>query len=188
MSDEFVIGVRHLPLKINTVSVPDFPGVIGISCCPGMKEFSTLDLYDDGIENDLQCICNWGAAVVVNLLEAREIVTLGIAALPGRIISRNITFMHLPMANNVLTDESFEEKWRLARARLLHSLQEGERILIHCKEGMGRSGIVAARLLIEAGIDADFAIKAVRKARPGGLMLYSQEKYCHSFANYRKVD
>jgi len=188
MSDEFVIGVRSIPLKIDAVTVPALPGVIGISCCPGMKEFSTLDLYDDRIENDLQCICNWGAAVIVNLLETREIVTLGIAALPGRILSKNIHWLHLPMANNLLPDEIFEEKWRLARPQLLQSLQAGERILIHCKEGVGRSGIVAARLLIESGIDADCAIRAVRKARPGSFMLQSHEKYVHSFSSIAAAD
>jgi protein-tyrosine phosphatase len=47
-------------------------------------------------------------------------------------------------------------------------------------QGVGRSALVAVRLLIEAGFDTDSAIKAVRKARPGSLMLYSQEKYCQS--------
>ena len=180
MSDEYAIGVRPLPLMIDTVSVPSLSGLIGISSCPGMKEFSTLDLYDDRIDNDLQCISNWGAAVIVTLLEAREIATLGIAALPEKVLSKNILWLHLPMNNRGLPDEEFEEKWRWAGSRLLHFLQEGQRVLIHCKEGVGRSGIVAARLLIESGIDADSAIRAVRKARPGSLMLYSQEKYCYS--------
>lgn len=183
MRDEYAIGVKGLPLKIDTISVPSLPGVIGISACPGMKEFSTLDLYDDRIENDLQCICNWGATLIVNLLEVREIVTLGIGTLASRILSRNMSFLHLPMANNALPDEGFEEKWTLARPKLQQCLQGGERMLIHCKEGIGRSGIIAARLLIESGVDPDSAIRAVKKARPGSLMLYSQEKYCHSFAH-----
>lgn len=180
MTDGYSIGVRCLPLKIDAVPVPLFPGLIGISACPGMKEFSTLDLYDDRIENDLQCICNWGASIVVNLLEMQEIIMLGTAALPARILSRNMAFLHLPMANNMLPDESFEENWRNNRSRLLEALRDGGRILIHCKEGVGRSGIVAARLLIESGVAADSAISAVRKARPGSFMLYAQEKYCLS--------
>jgi len=180
MTDEYAIGVRCLPLKIDAISVPLFPGLIGISACPGMKEFSTLDLYDDRIENDLQCISNWGASLVVNLLEMQEIIMLGTAALPARILSRNMAFLHLPMANNLLPDEGFEEDWRSKRSRLLESLRDGGRILIHCKEGIGRSGLVAARLLIESGIDADSAISAVRKARPGSFMFSAQEKYCHS--------
>lgn len=183
MSDEYSIGVRPLPLMIDTVSVPSLSGLIGISSCPGMKEFSTLDLYDDRIDNDIQCISNWGAAVIVTLLDVREIATIGIASLPEKALARNILWLHLPMSNQGLPDEEFEEKWRWAGSRLLHFLQEGQRILIHCKEGVGRSGIIAARLLIESGIDAESAIKAVRKARPGSLILYSQEKYCYSLGS-----
>lgn len=182
MRDEYAIGIKGLPLRIDTVSVPSLPGLIGISACPGMKEFSTLDLYDDRIENDLQCISNWGAKIIVTLLELREIAALGIATLPGSILSKEMLWLHLPMGNNVLPEEGFEEKWRSAREKLLQCLQQGERILIHCKEGIGRSALVAARLLIEAGIDPEKAISAVRKARPGSLMLYSQEKYCHALA------
>jgi ADP-ribosyl-[dinitrogen reductase] hydrolase len=183
MKDEYSIGVRGLPLKIDSVPVPSLPGLIGISICPGMKEFSTLDLYDDRIENDLQCICNWGATMIVNLLEAREIVMLGVTALPGRILSKNIKFMHLPMANSSVPDEGFESKWSMASSELRQVLQQGERILIHCREGVGRSALVAARLLIDSGIDAGSAISAVRKARPGSFMLHAQEKYCHSLTS-----
>jgi len=182
MRDEYAVGVRGLPLKIDTVSLPALPGQIGISACPGMKEFSTLDLYDDRIENDLQCISNWGAKTIVTLLELREITQLGIAALPGSILAMNIHWLHLPMGNNVLPSDDFEAKWSSARTSLLHSLQRGERILVHCKEGVGRSALVAARLLIESGIEPDSAISAVRKARPGSFMFYAQEKYCHSLA------
>lgn len=182
MRDEYTIGIKGFPLKIDTVSVPSIPGLIGISACPGMKEFSTLDLYDDRIENDLQCISNWGAKAIVTVLDIHEIAALGVAALPARIVARDIIWLHLPMSNNLLPEAKFEEKWCLVRDKLLHFLQQGERILIHCKEGVGRSALVAVRLLIEAGIDSDHAISAVRKARPGSLMLYSQEKYCQSFA------
>ena len=185
MHDEYKIGVKSLPLKIDTVSVPSFSGLIGISACPGMKDFSTLDLYDDRIENDLQCISNWGARAVVTVLDLNEITALGVAALPARIVARDIFWLHLPMSNNLLPEAKFEEKWCSVRDSLLLFLQQGERILIHCKEGIGRSALVAVRLLIEAGIDTDSAIKAVRKARPGSLMLYSQEKYCHSLGGCR---
>ncbi len=180
MNYDFAIGVKPLPLKIDTVSVPSLSGQIGISSCPGMKEFSTLDLYEDRVDNDLQNICSWGATVIVTLLEAREISILGIADLPEKALAKNILWLHLPMNNIGLPDREFEEMWKWAGSRLLNFLQEGQSILIHCKEGIGRSGIIAARLLIESGIEPDSAIKSVRKARPGSLMLYSQEKYCCS--------
>lgn len=188
MSHAFSLDVKGLPLRIDTISVPSLPGLIGISACPGMKEFSTLDLYDDRIENDLQCISNWGAKVIVTVLDVQELSVLGVSALPARIVARNIVWLHLPMGNNLLPEEKFEEKWQLVRVKLLEFLQQGERILVHCKEGIGRSALVAVRLLIESGIDADSAISAVRKARPGSLMLYSHEKYCHALAASATAD
>lgn len=183
MRDEYSIDVKALPLMIDTVKVPSLPGLIGISSCPGMNTFSTLDLYDDRIENDLQSIKNWGASVIVTLLEVRELAMLGIADLPVKALSMNILWLHLPIRNMGLPDESFEESWKWAGPRLLKLLSEGQRVFIHCKEGVGRSGVVAARLLIESGADPATAMKIVRKARPGSLMLNSQEEYCHSLVD-----
>jgi ADP-ribosyl-[dinitrogen reductase] hydrolase len=183
MSEEYVIGVKALPLMINSVTVPDFPGVIGISSCPGMKVFSTLDLYEDRIDNDLQSIRNWGASTIVSLLEISELAMLGITDLPDKAHSMNLLWLHLPIRNMGLPDETFEESWRWAGPKLLKLLKEGQRILVHCKEGIGRSGIVAARLLIESGVDPGRAMKTVRKARPGSLVLNAHEDYCHSLAD-----
>lgn len=182
MNNEYVIDIKALPLMIDTVAVPGLSGVIGISSCPGMKTFSTLDLYDDRIENDLQCIRTWGAAVIVTLLEIRELAMLGIADLPEKALSQNLLWLHLPIKNMGLPDESFEESWKWAGPRLLKLLSEGQRIFVHCKEGIGRSGVVAARLLIESGVDTVTAMKMVRKSRPGSLMLNSHEEYCHGLS------
>lgn len=186
MGEEYTIGVKPLPLMIDSVKVPSLPGIIGISSCPGMSTFSTLDLYDDRIDNDLQSIKNWGASVIVTLLEIRELAMLGIADLPGKALAMNLLWLHLPIKNMGLPDSVFEESWKWAGPRLLELLREGQRVLIHCKEGVGRSGIVAARLLIESGVDPATAMKIVRKARPGSLMLNSHEEYCNSLAG--KID
>lgn len=183
MGEEYTIGVKSLPLMIDTVKIPSLPGLIGISSCPGMSTFSTLDLYDDRIDADLQNIKNWGASVIVTLLEIRELAMLGIADLPGKALALNLLWLHLPIRNMGLPDSLFEESWKWAGPRLLELLREGQRVLIHCKEGIGRSGIVAARLLIESGVDPASAVKIVRKARPGSLMLDSHEEYCNSLAD-----
>lgn len=183
MNNEYVIDIKALPLMIDTVAVPGLSGVIGISSCPGMKTFSTLDLYDDRIENDLQSIRSWGAAVVVTLLEMRELAMLGIADLPEKALALNLLWLHLPIKNMALPDEVFEESWKWAGPRLLKLLSEGQRVFVHCREGIGRSGVVAARLLIESGVDPANAMKMVRKSRPGSLMLNSHEEYCKAISH-----
>lgn len=183
MRDDYAVNVKALPFTIDTVSAPSLSGQIGISHCPGMKLFSTLDLYDDRIENDLQSIRNWGAAAIVTLLELRELAMLGVADLPDRVHSMNMHWLHLPIKSMDLPDETFENGWKLAGPQLLQLLSDGQRILIHCKEGVGRSGVVAARILIESGVDPATALRTVRKARPGCLTLTSHENYCYDLVH-----
>jgi protein-tyrosine phosphatase len=45
------------------------------------------------------------------------------------------------------------------------ALQAGEKIVVHCVGGLGRSGMAAAALLKARGVDADVAIEVVRTAR-----------------------
>ena len=47
----------------------------------------------------------------------------------------------------------------------------------HCKGGLGRAGMVAARLLVESGYTPEDAIERVRAARPGAIETQAQERY-----------
>ena len=42
-------------------------------------------------------------------------------------------------------------------------------MVVHCKGGLGRAGMMAARLLVELGANPDAAIKEVRRARKGAI-------------------
>ena len=53
--------------------------------------------------------------------------------------------------------------WRLAH-RLATALQSGERVLIHCGAGVGRTGMLAICVLLALGMTADHARAAVRAA------------------------
>jgi len=44
-------------------------------------------------------------------------------------------------------------------------LSRGENVLIHCRQGVGRTGIIAAGLLIYRGFDPQTAIQRVSQAR-----------------------
>jgi ADP-ribosyl-[dinitrogen reductase] hydrolase len=48
---------------------------------------------------------------------------------------------------------------------------------MHCYAGLGRTGTIAARLLVEHGMRPDVAIAQVRKIRPGSIETLEQEDY-----------
>ena len=178
------ITAKQLPFPIATIMIPGMDGIIGVTSCPGMKdETACLDLYEEKLMNDLQTIRNWGAVAVVTLLDDLEIRILGASDLPNTADWLNLLWFHLPIGNRGLPGPNFEELWEVAGPRLCQLLREGKRIVVHCKEGIGRSALIAARLLIELGIPAEKAIKVVRKVKPESLQLYSQEKYCYSLSS-----
>ena len=181
--DSSAAKIKNLPLLIDTVAIPGVKGLIGITSCPGMKdEYSCFDHYGDSMADDLQAIRNWGATALITLLDESELHVLGVKDLPRKAMAFNLLWIHLPIRNLSIPDEKFDIQWACAGPRLAQWLREGQRIVIHCKEGIGRAGLVAARLMIELGTPPEQTINSVQKARPGSLQLYSHEKYCYSLA------
>jgi ADP-ribosyl-[dinitrogen reductase] hydrolase len=93
------------------------------------------------------------------------------------IIDRGMEWIHLPIKDMNGPDISFDNSWIKVVQNIVDRIQQGEHILVHCKGGLGRSGTIAALLLIELGIPNDKAIIQVRIARPGAIDIADQEKY-----------
>jgi ADP-ribosyl-[dinitrogen reductase] hydrolase len=74
---------------------------------------------------------------------------------------------HLPIRDVSVPDAAFERSWPADAARLRALIDAGANVLIHCKGGLGRTGMVAARLLVERGADPAAAMRDVRAVRPG---------------------
>ena len=93
------------------------------------------------------------------------------------IIDRGLEWIHLPITDMNGPDISFDNSWTKVVQNIVDRIHQGEHILVHCKGGLGRSGTIAALLLIELGIPNDKAIIQVRIARPGAIDIADQEKY-----------
>jgi len=77
-----------------------------------------------------------------------------------------------------IPDATFEKSWETAGAQLREELLRGGKILIHCKGGLGRSGMIAARLIVELGAaKPEEAIRRVRVSRPGAIETRAQEQH-----------
>ena len=126
---------------------------------------------------DIATIMEWGASTVVTLVESRELNWLRVQNLPNIIQEAGLAWIHLPIQDGMAPNAEFDKNWRKVEPRLLAQLDTGENILLHCVAGYGRSGTIAAKLLIASGLNAQNAIERVRKTRPGTIENRIQEDY-----------
>ena len=138
------------------------------------------------LNRDLDTIRDWGAAAVVTLLEPAELSLLKVERLGEEVLRRNMSWFHLPIADVSTPDERFEQEWDVAGEELRSILRSGSNVLVHCRGGLGRAGTIAARLLVELGMDPATAIASVRAVRPGAIETSDQEKFVLNFGTARK--
>jgi ADP-ribosyl-[dinitrogen reductase] hydrolase len=112
-------------------------------------------------------VAAWGAAAVVTLVEEAELHELEIWDLEKEVRRRFMEWHHLPIRDVSVPDAGFERSWPADAARLQALIDAGANVLIHCRGGLGRAGMVAARLLVERGADPEEAMRDVRAVRPG---------------------
>lgn len=169
------------PLRIDAVEVPRSGGLIGMAVCPGKDEYAGLGIpsgpWKRDLDLDLQVILDWRTEVLVSLIEPFEFKALCVSELPEKTRSLGIQWMNLPIVDVGIPDMSFEEKWKAEGKELRQVLGADGRIVLHCRGGLGRTGMIAARLLVEFGMDPRAAIAKVRQARPGAIQTKEQEEY-----------
>jgi ADP-ribosyl-[dinitrogen reductase] hydrolase len=162
-------SITH-PLQI--AAMPTGPGFgrVGITFCPGKYDRHAMSGYwDRDLSLDLDAIRAWGAAAVVTLVEKKELVTLRVERLGDEVVRRGMLWFHLPIVDVSTPDENFERQWEVAGRELRGLLRSKRDVLVHCRGGLGRAGTIAARLLIELGMEPAAAIRQVRSLRPGAI-------------------
>lgn len=166
------------PLQIGTIKMVGFSGLLGITFCPGKKDtFAQFGCWERDLDTDLDSLKAWGASAVVSLIELNEFKLLDVGALGKGVRARSMSWYHLPIRDGSIPDTKFESRWQTVSCQLLERLRRGKSIVVHCRGGLGRAGLVAARLMIGTGVPAEEAIRAVRAARPGAIETQEQEDY-----------
>lgn len=115
-------------------------------------------------------------------MERFEFDLLGVPDLPDRVSATGMSWAHLPIRDVDVPEDAFDAVWPELFLDLSRRLHAGERVPLHCRGGLGRTGLVAALLLIEEGVAPEKAIRAVRAARPGAIETRAQEDYARVYA------
>jgi protein-tyrosine phosphatase len=171
--------LRHY--EFNQLDLPN-GGRLGLGCCPGHRlRLSPLGLVRmvERIRDDLKLIAAWKPHAVLSLMEEHELAEAGapVRLLNEELRAQGIDWLHLPICDMQAPDKRFEAAWIDLWPRLDRELQQGGRVFIHCYAGLGRTGTVAALILMQYGISARDALRQVRAARPGSVQSTEQEHY-----------
>jgi protein-tyrosine phosphatase len=104
-----------------------------------------------------------GVQTVVSLLESHEARELDLADEESLCRAANLQFLSFPIADRGVPSNSVEF------AKLVESiaqcLSSGDSVAIHCRAGIGRSGLLAACVLGAFGVAPDSAFAMLGRAR-----------------------
>jgi len=163
------------PLHIAEVRLEQGGGSLGLTLCPGKKDVSRS--WNRDLSTDLRAIRAWGATTVVTLIEDHEFRLLKIESLADDVLALDMSWVHLPIVDVSIPDRRFQDAWVSDGPKLHDRLDAGEKILIHCRGGLGRTGLVAGRILVERGCAPKNAIQRIRSVRPHAIETSEQEHY-----------
>jgi hypothetical protein len=165
----------------NELELPN-GGRLGLGCCPGHRLTPpplSVRRSPGTLKADLKAIAAWKPDVMLSLMEEPELASVGapVTMLAEELNGHGVAWHHLPICDLGAPDERFETVWVELWPRLDLLFQNKGRAFIHCYAGLGRTGTVAALILMQYGQSAGDALKLVRAARPGSIQSFEQEHY-----------
>lgn len=104
-----------------------------------------------------------GIGVVVSLLTPSEVSAFNLAAEETECREQGISYLSFPISDRGVPS-SFADALNLMRS-LEKKLAEGKNVAVHCRQGLGRSSIIVASLLVLGGLAPGQAIQRVSSAR-----------------------
>jgi protein-tyrosine phosphatase len=104
-----------------------------------------------------------GIDIVVSLLEPEEEAQLDLKDEASAAAASGVDFRPFPIADRGVPN-SRESVAVLARG-IVVALNAGKNVAVHCRQGIGRSGLIAAAVLVAAGNNPAAALKAIEESR-----------------------
>ncbi|MEC9461148.1 MAG: dual specificity protein phosphatase family protein [SAR324 cluster bacterium] len=167
--------------KIDFVSLPNSTGKLFITCFPGLNVEKDFDL--DILQSTFSDLVGLGCTTIVSLVEDKEFEEIcGKEIFLEHIRKHDFQWHHLPIVDYKVPGTEFFRNWGRVCRTLKQEFQRGNSIGLHCKGGIGRSGTVAAMLLIEYGKENSVAIQQVRQKRKGAIENQLQEDFVRNFS------
>ncbi len=117
----------------------------------------------DWLEDEVQAWSQAGLGVIVSLLTDDENADLGLMQEAEICRANDLMFFAFPVVDRSVPVSSPDLLNLLSKLEQL--LTEGKNIGIHCRQGIGRSALLAASLMVLFGVEPDDAFQQLSVAR-----------------------
>jgi protein-tyrosine phosphatase len=164
------------PFHFDSIACP-WGGRLYLMSCPGRQGMDDQGrVWRRDLQADLDQLAHHGIEAVITLLPEEEMQHYQVLDLPQAIAKRDWVWWHWPVTDRAIADEHISKQIQATAPKLRDILQKGGGIAIHCAAGLGRTGTLAAQLLVMQGVEPDQAILEIRQARRGSIETLAQEQ------------
>lgn len=115
------------------------------------------------LEDEVRAWQNAEVDIVASLLTPQEISELNLESEAEWLQVYGIEYRSYPIPDRGVP--ASRSDFTDFMAKLEHALESHQTVAVHCRQGIGRSGLVAAALLISAGEEPEAAWKSIEQAR-----------------------
>lgn len=115
------------------------------------------------LEGDFLFYMDSGITLIVSLLEDPEAYELGLKDEKDIAARKGIKFLSFPIADRGVPESVY--RFQAFISSLYEQIEGGAHAAVHCRAGIGRSGLVAAALLLHEGFEPADAFALISEAR-----------------------
>ena len=130
---------------------------------PGKLAMSARPRGGEWLEDEVAHWQRSGVDTVLSLLEAHEERDLELTGEATTARAAGMNFISYPIVDRQIPDS--ETHFVKMLEALEADLDAGRNVLLHCRQGIGRTGLVAACLYLAKGFTPESAIERLRSAR-----------------------
>lgn len=176
------------PIHVDFLTSHDIPlpGRLGLACAPGRTDRTGSDGPALALRADIAVLQEAHRVdLLVTLQEQAEMLLVGNRDLFAEARREGLRTIWFPIPDG-FPPFSMPAAYMLVR-ELVDELTQGGTVVVHCYAGLGRSGTIAACVMVALGATAGRAVDRVRTVRPGAIPGEGQVLFVEAFEEVRRA-
>lgn len=178
------------PLQVACVRGLPTHGLLGMTFAPGMRAPSALGhAWLRDLDADLERLRTVHRAdLLVSLMDRHEYGLLGVPDLLERAAAAGLETYDFAIATSSVPPPDLSTAFGALVAGVRSELDAGRNVVVQCRDGIGRSGLVTASVATTFGDSVQTALDRVRAVQPRAVEAPAQVAYLAQFVAQARDD